>query len=125
MRPCHNSKVLWNRAAPWPERLAVIRRELAALRPDVVALQEAVRVEDYDVDQAREVVATTGLHVVQGQTPGGPYLFGNALASRFPLRDLTVLPLPREGTDENRCLVLARADPPWGPRPLATTTSSP
>jgi endonuclease/exonuclease/phosphatase family metal-dependent hydrolase len=112
---------LWNRADPWPERLAVIRRELAALRPDIVAMQEDIRVEDYDVDQAREVVDALGFHVVQGQVPGGPYLFGNAIASRFPLRDVTVRPLPREGTDENRCLVLARADTPFGPLPLATT----
>ena len=113
---------LWNLADPAAERLDVARRGLHPLAPDVLMLQEAVRVTDYDIDQARDLAASLGLpHVVQAHAPGGPYPFGNAIASRFVLDDATVLLLPREGTDENRTLLLARARTPWGPLPVATT----
>lgn len=113
---------LWNLADPAPQRLDVARRGLAALAPDVLMLQEAVRVADYGIDQAAELAEGLGLpHVAQAHLPAGPFPFGNAIASRFPLRDVTVLPLPREGTDENRSLLLARAETPFGPLPVATT----
>jgi endonuclease/exonuclease/phosphatase family metal-dependent hydrolase len=113
---------LWNLADPWPARLAVIRAELARLRPDVLLLQECVRVADFDVDQARDVTEGLGHpHVLQANVPGGPYPFGNAITSRFPLDDTAVVTLPREGTDDGRCLLLARARTPWGPLPIACT----
>lgn len=113
---------LWNLADPAALRLAVARRGLAALGLDVLMLQESVRVAEYGIDQARELAEGLGLpHVAQAHVPAGPYPFGNAIASRFPLVDAVVLPLPREGTEENRSLLLARAETPWGTLPLATT----
>jgi endonuclease/exonuclease/phosphatase family metal-dependent hydrolase len=112
----------WNLSEPWPARLDVARRDLAAIAPDVVALQEIVRAEAYELDQARALASGLGMpYVAHAQVPGGPYPFGNAIVSRFPLDDITVLPLPREGTDENRSLLLARVRLPWGTFPMATT----
>lgn len=111
---------LWNRSGPWDDRLKLIRAGLAALRPDIVTLQEVTRMEDFGIDQAREVAGDDGYHVAWAQTPG-TYLFGNAILSRFPIEATEVFPLPREGTDENRCLVLARVRTPWGSLPVAST----
>ncbi len=111
---------LWNRSGPWEERLALIRRALEAFAPDVVTLQEVVRIDDLEIDQAREV-AGDAYHVAFGHAPGGPYFFGNAVLSRFPIAAQASYPLPRCGTDENRCVVLARLTTPWGPLPVATT----
>lgn len=112
---------LWNRAAPWEERLAVIRRGVEALAPDVIALQEAIRFPEYGFDQPALVAEAMGYHIAHGQPDDGPYPFGNSVLSRWPIAHHEVLLLPRGGTDENRCAVLARLETPWGALPFATT----
>src|SRR5262249_14122245 len=47
--------------------------------------------------------------------------FGNAVASRWPIRDVTVQPLPGEESGEYRCLVGSRIETPAGMLPFFTT----
>lgn len=110
---------LWNRGDPWPERRAVLREGLRALDADVVALQEVLRVDG--LDQLDEVGEGLGYHAAFGHEGGGCYPFGNALLSRWPVLRREVFALPREGTHENRCALLAWLDSPWGPLPVCTT----
>lgn len=110
---------LWNRGDPWPARLEVLREGLRALDPDVIALQEVLRLDD--LDQLGEVNAALGYHAAFGRDGDSYYLFGNAILSRWPIREAAVLPLPRCGTDENRCAVLAIVESPWGDLPVCTT----
>lgn len=92
-------------------RTAAVIREIA---PDVVALQE---VDDGversgKVDEARELARLTGLeHYAFGKFfdyQGGDY--GMAILSRFPLQDVTNLPLPA-GAEPRSSLIATIAAP--------------
>lgn len=76
------------------ERSEVVRRELAELRPDVVALQEVTRTPD--VDQALDLLGP-GFSVVDHPNPAADGV-GACLASRWPLGAVDVLDL-RPGGD--------------------------
>jgi endonuclease/exonuclease/phosphatase family metal-dependent hydrolase len=112
---------LWNRAPPWEERLAVIRAGLAAMRPDVVALQEVVSVPEVGFDQAALVAEGLGYHVVAGAAPGREFTLANAVLSRFAVVHSEVVTLPALDTDEGRCAILTRLATPWGPLPFVST----
>jgi endonuclease/exonuclease/phosphatase family metal-dependent hydrolase len=78
----------WGRGGVWTERRDALRRGLAELAPDLVALQEAVK--DDDADTVAELFAPD-FHVWH-QTTG---LLGDgncaAIASRWPLRTVREL----------------------------------
>ena len=111
-------------------RMALIADELASLRPDVIALQEAAvsrRLGDVTARLARRL----GYHHVHA--PATPYVFGEgilsrlvvgalgfregpAILSRFPILQSEVYELPRcQNRLDPRVLLRARLDTPWGP----------
>src|SRR5438477_18067 len=95
-----------------PGRTAEVLRELHA---DVALLQE---VGDHrgvhpPVDQAQSLAASLGLGCALGITlPHGPYGYGNATLSRFPVLDSEVWDLSVRGREPRCCLrvVVGRDD---------------
>jgi endonuclease/exonuclease/phosphatase family metal-dependent hydrolase len=112
---------LWNRAPPWDERLAVIRAGIAALRPDVIALQEVIDLPDVGFEQAQLIAEGFGYDLAVGRGAGEELLLSNAVLSRFPIAQREVITLPDVGHPEGRCAVLTRLATPWGALPFATT----
>lgn len=114
---------IWNRFGPWEERLAAIRAGVGALAPDVIGLQEVVRLEPDDgdgLDQAAAIAAGFGYHVAYGRARDERW-FGNAILSRWPIATSHVYELPREGTDERRTLLHANLASPFGTIPFFVT----
>ncbi len=122
---------VWNRSGPWPERLKLIRRELAALAPDVVGLQEVMRLVNPatneplspELDQAAEIATGLGYQVVyaQGSDYGNGLVMGNAILSRFPTLETRSARLPDVGTGERRVIGHALLDTKWGRLPVFVT----
>ncbi len=122
---------LWNKSGPWQTRMRVVREGLAAADPDIVGLQEVLRLEtrstgspevrrEEQVDELRN-----GLHAVYGpahlmrRDEGGgmsfELWFGNAILSRYPILTHQVFPLPgADVSDQTRSLLHARVDHPAG-----------
>jgi endonuclease/exonuclease/phosphatase family metal-dependent hydrolase len=117
-------------------RVALIADELAALRPDVVALQEAAvsrRLGNVPWRLARRL----GYYYVHA--PATRYVFGDgilsrlvvgalgfregpAILSRFPIAESEVYELPRcQRRLDPRVLLRARLDTPWGPIDVFST----
>jgi len=59
---------IWNRMGPWEQRLAGIRAGIRAIDPDVIGLQEVVRVDaDEPFDQAALIADGFGYHAAFGK----------------------------------------------------------
>lgn len=122
---------LWNRSGRWPERLRLITRELAELAPDVVGLQEVMRlvrpghVEPLspEHDQAAEVAGELGYAIAYAPAAdyGKGLVMGNAILSRFPIIESRSEPLPHAGTGEPRSLGYALVATEWGELPVFVT----
>jgi endonuclease/exonuclease/phosphatase family metal-dependent hydrolase len=122
---------LWNRSGPWPERLALIKREVARLSPDVLGLQEVMRLVrpgtnealSPELDQAAEVATEFGYEIAFAPAAdyGNGLVMGNAVLSRFPIFETRAFRLPEQGTGENRSLVYALVGAPWGRLPVFVT----
>lgn len=122
---------IWNKSGPWNARLPLIKREIARLAPDLVGLQEVLRLvpdagraePTADTCQATEIAGDGGWHIAYGEAAhyGGGLRFGNALLSRWPIVEQKVMRLPGEETGETRSLLYARVDAPWGPIPVFVT----
>lgn len=120
---------IWNKSGPWPERLALIRRELSALQPDIVGLEEVLRLvpdggePGPGTDQASEIAEGLGYEIAFGRASdyGGGLAFGNALLSRFPILEQAVDPLPDLDSGETRSLLSARVETPAGVLPVFVT----
>jgi len=112
---------IWNRNH-WPERLPLIRRELAALDADVIGLQEVLAMPGLPT-QADEIAEGTGWHIFHAPAwnVGGGLTFGNAILSRHRLFDTEVLPLPSPEGLDTRTVAFARVDLPGGPLPIFVT----
>ncbi len=114
---------IWFDQPPWPERAALVRREIQALAPDVIGLQEVLR--GPGVDQLAELVADSHPYTAYapamdvGERPG--ITFGNAIASRWPLQDIVCTSLPDRGDWEKRVALTARVDAPFGEFSFTTT----
>ena len=107
---------IWNRFGPWEERLAAIRAGVRELAPDVLGLQEVVRLAPDDgdgLDQAAVIGADLGYHVAYGRARDERW-YGNAILSRWPIGRTHVYELPRVGTDERRTLLFAEIAAPFG-----------
>jgi endonuclease/exonuclease/phosphatase family metal-dependent hydrolase len=112
---------LWNDAGPWPQRAVRAREWITQLSPDVIGFQEALRAPGRD--QVAELL--DGLDYQLAYAPatrfwraGSPFSdgeFGNAVASRFPLRDPEVIELPDAGDGEKRSALSVTLDAPFGP----------
>lgn len=111
---------LWGTNGPWPRRLDLIRRELAALRPDVVGLQEVMR--EGGSCQARLLADGLGYEVAYGpafEHPDGR-IQGNAVLTRCPIRAQRPIPLP-VGGHEPRTLLYVLVETPYGELPVFVT----
>jgi endonuclease/exonuclease/phosphatase family metal-dependent hydrolase len=78
---------LWGRSGAWAERRSVLIDGFRELRPDLVALQEPIKTEDYD-----QVVDLLGpefyvAHHNPGMVDHGEH-HGASIASRWPLREV-------------------------------------
>lgn len=117
---------IWNRQGPWEQRLALIREHLQALQPDVVGLQEVLCMKGAG-SQAEEVADGLGYECYYAPAwhIGGGLDFGNAILSRYPLRDTETVALPAGGSSgaavETRCLAFARVAAPCGAVPVVVT----
>ncbi len=96
---------IWHRSDPWETRLGLIRQALARLRPDVVGLQEVL--SNGEINQAQEIATGLGYEVVYGPAKewGGGIFFGNAVLTRLPVREASVLDLPCLDSGDARSLL--------------------
>jgi len=114
---------IWNRFGPWEQRLAAIRAGMKSLAPDVMGMQEVLRLdpgEGDELDQCEVVGAGLGYHSAYGRSRDQRW-YGNAVLSRWPIVRSEVIELPRGGTDERRCLLFADIDAPFGRIPFFVT----
>ncbi len=111
---------IWSRFGPWEERLVAIREGLRALAPDVIGMQEVLR---YDgMDQAALVSEGLGYHIAWGRaSENHGFPVGNAILSKWPIRRSETIALPNGGSDEDRSLVFAELDAPFGKVPFFVT----
>ncbi|HEX3594338.1 MAG TPA: endonuclease/exonuclease/phosphatase family protein [Polyangiaceae bacterium] len=132
---------IWNRSGPWPERLRLIREQLHVLDPDVLALQEVLRTikpgeepngtwtapasaaHDLTADQASAIAASSHPHVAYGAAMdyGNGLLFGNAIATKYPILESNTFELPGRETGEARSLLYALVEHPRGKLPVFVT----
>lgn len=111
---------IWNRFGPWEERLIAIRQELRELAPDVIGLQEVLRFDGFD--QASLVSEGLDYAVAWGcASDNHGFPVGNAILSRWPIVRQDVFPLPSGGTDENRSVLYAELESPFGKMPFFCT----
>lgn len=114
---------IWNRFGPWEQRLAAIRVGLAALAPDLIGLQEVVRLDPGEgdgLDQAAAIAEGLGYHSAYARARDERY-YGNAVLSRWPIARSRVYELPRGGTDERRTLLFSEIESPLGAIPFFVT----
>lgn len=112
---------LWWRFGPWRERQPAIRAELARAEPDVVLLQEVW--SDDDADQAEQLASALGFSMARTTgSDGRPQAFGNAILSRWPIRDREMVVLPNEeGKPSHRSALTAVIETPAGLQPFTVT----
>lgn len=104
---------LWNRSGPYEERKARIREWVQRLDPDVMGFQEAMRGEGFD--QVGELLDGLGYEIAYGRASQWESVeFGNAIASRWPITDTEILPLPHLDSGEERCAVSVTIEAPIG-----------
>jgi endonuclease/exonuclease/phosphatase family metal-dependent hydrolase len=113
---------IWNRFGPWPERLAAIRAGVESLAPDLLGLQEVLKLrpgEGDGLDQAIAIAGDLGYEVAFGCAEGERW--GNAALSRWPIAGTRTFDLPRQNTDERRTLLFAEIVAPFGRVPFFVT----
>lgn len=123
---------IWNKAGPWTERLALIRTQLTTLSPDLIGLQEVLRLipdeKDPPVptpsnDQASEIAEGLGYNISYGIAAdySGGLKFGNALLTRYKILDSRTFRLPGADSGETRSLLYSLLETPWGRLPVFVT----
>lgn len=122
---------VWNRSGPWRERLRLIREELGRLSPDLIGLQEAMRLvrvgtfeaRSPEADQAFEIARGLGYEIAYApaQDYGNDLFMGNALLSRYPIVESQWERLPDQGSGEGRSLLYTLLDLPSGRLPVFVT----
>jgi endonuclease/exonuclease/phosphatase family metal-dependent hydrolase len=123
---------IWNKSGPWAERLPLIRQQLSALSPDIVGLQEVLRLipdEQHppvpvpDNDQASEIARGLGYELAYGVAAdySGGLKFGNALLTRFKILDRRTFRLPGSDSTETRSMLYTLLETPWGRLPVFVT----
>ena len=113
---------LWWRFGPWERRRPAIAATIAALDPDVVALQEAWG-EAGGNDFAAELGAELGYHHAYASRLSFDGVgFGNAVLSRWPITASAATDLPAPpGADEQRVVLRADVHGPRGPLQVFST----
>lgn len=123
---------VWNKSGPWPERLEMIRSELSRLQPVILGLQEVLRFAPNGLDafdarpehcQALQIADGSGYEVVFAEASdySGGLRFGNALLSRWPIRESRTFLLPSVDSGESRALLYALVETPYGLLPVFVT----
>jgi endonuclease/exonuclease/phosphatase family metal-dependent hydrolase len=121
---------IWNKTGPWLERLPLIRGQLKALSPDLLGLQEVLRMHPVpeggnplDADQAAQIADGLGYSIAYGAAMnfGNGLEFGNALLSRHPIVEHDNFVLPGSETGETRALLYALVKTPYGELPAFVT----
>lgn len=123
----------WNVSEPFDDRMAILRREVAELRPDVAAFQEVV-VRSDGFDQGALLLDGSGYARAFGAAFGwsddGMMLshdqargvgFGNLIASRWPILRSEIRRLPGREGDEPRTVLGTLIETPEGVLPVLTT----
>jgi endonuclease/exonuclease/phosphatase family metal-dependent hydrolase len=114
---------IWNRFGPWDQRLTAIRAGVEALAPDLLGLQEVLRLAPGDgdgLDQAAVVAEPGAYHVAYARARDERW-YGNAALSRWPIAQSRTIELPRCGTDEKRTLLYAEVVAPFARIPFFVT----
>jgi endonuclease/exonuclease/phosphatase family metal-dependent hydrolase len=121
---------IWNKSGPWPLRLELIRKELETLAPDILGLQEVLRMEltpglehTTESDQATEIADGFGYRIAYAAAMryGNGLSFGNALLSRHPILESRAIALPGADSGEARALLYALTRTPAGVLPVFVT----
>jgi endonuclease/exonuclease/phosphatase family metal-dependent hydrolase len=121
---------IWNKTGPWLERLPLIKSQLSALSPDLLGLQEVLRMtpvpaggNPLDADQAAQIADGLGYSIAYGAAMnfGNGLEFGNAVLSRHPIVEQDNFILPGAETGETRALVYALLKTPYGELPAFVT----
>jgi endonuclease/exonuclease/phosphatase family metal-dependent hydrolase len=116
---------MWGNHAPWTERRALIRAELARLAPDVLALQEVLRPLGPGTSQADELAEGLSYRVCFGKACSiekpFPAEFGNAALIRAPLREQRLVKLPTPPGIETRSALYILLSVKVGLLPLVVT----
>jgi endonuclease/exonuclease/phosphatase family metal-dependent hydrolase len=113
---------LWNRSGPWPERAKRIRAWLDRLDPDVVGLQEVLRGPGLDQlavlfeGRPHQLDFVRAIDFWEDRS----LAFGNAIASRWPIREREELLLPAADA-ERRAALSVTIDAPFGPLCVSVT----
>lgn len=116
---------IWNQLGPWPQRLALLRKGLAAESPDIVALQEVLRMEQAGLSQLDEV--GEGLYPHRAYAAAwaidadSGFTLGNAVLSRLPIVEQAQVLLPNPMGHQSRCLLYVLIETPHGQLPLFVT----
>lgn len=123
---------IWNKSGPWAERLPLLRKQLTDISPDVLGLQEVLRLIPDERqppepsptnDQASEIAAGLGYNVAYGVAAdyAGGLKFGNAILTRYKILDSRTFRLPGADSGETRSLLYALLETPWGRLPVFVT----
>jgi endonuclease/exonuclease/phosphatase family metal-dependent hydrolase len=123
---------IWNKSGPWPARLALIRRELERLQPEVVGLQEVLRFRPDSApdapltaqnDQLTEIAEGLGYQLAYSVASdyGNGLKLGNAVLSRHEIVAEQSFQLPGSESGETRSLLYARCQTPHGNLPVFVT----
>jgi len=119
---------IWHDSGPWPERLSLIRREIERLQPDVLGLQEVLRTlgaGEATPETCQALAIANGYHVAYAPAAPrdgtGPVWQGNAVLSRWPIREQRAFPLPGADVAEPRALLYTLIEAPHGDLPVFTT----
>ena len=112
---------IWNRLGPWEKRLAIIRRGLEELSPDVVGLQEVLSMPGF-MSQVNAIAEDLGFQTVSAGDweLGAGLTLGNAILSKYPIAESKSFPLPT-GDREPRSLQFATLNTPLGRIPFFNT----
>ena len=112
---------IWHDQADWPTRLDLIERDLRALRPDVVMLQEVLQKEGLP-NQAQTLADRLGMphvHFVSTDSVGAASRYGNAILSAHAFTETAERRLPP--LDAYRTAAYARIEVGGRPVRLYTT----
>lgn len=116
---------IWSHHPPWPLRKRLIQKGLAAESPDLVGLQEVLQPHGTGTAQADELAEGLGYRVVFSRscrlTSPATADYGNALLSRFPIREHRTEPLPIRPGMEPRSLLYALCSVRVGVLPVMVT----
>lgn len=122
----------WNLSSPYEERMALVRRGIEILQPDLIALQEII-VRPDGFDQGRDILADLGFEWVFGPAfawsdtgdhlapEGLAFGFGNVAASRYPIVERHWIRLPGASSGETRSATAIVVATPDGELPFVST----